>query len=95
MSIYAVTYNYSGDADELSAIRPTHREWLKAQFDSGALLASGPIIDRPSALLIFKSNSIEELSSLLDQDPFDIAVLIGERVIEEWNPIYGPFESAK
>ncbi len=94
MSIYAVTYNYSGDADELSAIRPTHREWLKVQFDEGALLASGPISDRPSALLIFKSGSIEELSALLDHDPFDIAGLIGERVIEQWNPIYGPFESA-
>jgi uncharacterized protein YciI len=49
------------------------------------------MVDRPSALLIFKSESIEELNTLLDSDPFELAGMIGERTIEAWNPVLGPF----
>ena len=91
MSVFAVTYAYSADEIELNQIRPTHRVWLQEQLDAGRLLASGPMVDRQAALLIWSSTSIEELNSLLDQDPFEIAGMIGERTIEQWNPIFGPF----
>ena len=91
MSVFVVTYGYSADEIELNQIRPTHRVWLKEQLDSGRLLASGPMVDRPSALLVWSAESIEELNALLDQDPFEIAGMIGERTIEQWNPIFGPF----
>lgn len=93
MSIYAVTYTFSSDPDEVNQIRPTHRVWLSEQLDNGSLLASGPMVDRPAALLIFKAESIEELNALLDQDPYEIAGVIGERTIEAWNPVFGPFSS--
>jgi len=93
MSVFVVTYGYSADEIELNQIRPTHREWLKEQLDSGRLLASGPMVDRPSALLVWSAESIEELNALLDQDPFEIAGMIGERTLEQWNPIFGPFSA--
>jgi len=36
---------------------------------------------------------VQSLAALLDTDPFDIAGCIGERVIEEWNPIFSPFNN--
>ena len=93
MSVFVVTYTYSADEIELNQIRPTHRVWLQEQLDAGMLLASGPMVDRQAALLIWKSSSIEELNSLLDQDPFEIAGMIGERTIEAWNPVFGPFSN--
>ena len=93
MSVFVVTYGYSADEIELNQIRPTHRVWLKEQLDSGRLLASGPMVDRPSALLVWSADSMEELNALLDQDPFEIAGMIGERTIEAWNPIFGPFSA--
>ena len=93
MSTFAVTYTFSAEPDEVNQIRPTHRVWLAEQFEAGSLLASGPMADRPAALLIFKSDSIEELNALLDQDPYEIAGVIGERTIEAWNPVFGPFTS--
>jgi uncharacterized protein YciI len=93
MSTFAVTYAFSADPDEVNQIRPTHRVWLAEQLESGALLASGPMVDRPAALLIFSAESIEELNALLDQDPYEQAGVIGERTIEEWNPVFGPFSS--
>ena len=91
MKTFAVTYTYSASADELSAVRPSHREWLTAQLEQGNLLASGPMVDMPTALLIWRSESLATLSELLDQDPFDIAGYIGERTIAEWNPVFGPW----
>lgn len=91
MKTFAVTYTYSASPEELTAVRPEHRAWLAEQFASGSLLASGPMVDMPTALLIWRSESLESLSHLLDQDPFDIAGLIGERTIAEWNPVFGPW----
>ena len=93
MFTYAVTYTFSAEPDEVNQIRPTHRVWLAELLEAGSLLASGPMVDRPAALLIFKSDSIEELNALLDQDPYEIAGVIGERTIEAWNPVFGPFSS--
>lgn len=92
MSIFAVNYFYAASPEALAEIRPIHREWLAALYENGTLLASGPLVDNPGALLIFKSESVESLGALLDNDPFDIAGFIGERVIAEWNPIYGPWK---
>ena len=93
MSTFAVTYTFSAEPEEVNQIRPTHRVWLAEQLESGALLASGPMVDSPAALLIFRAESIEELNALLDQDPYEQAGVIGERTIEEWNPVFGPFSS--
>lgn len=94
MSVFVVTYGYDADPIELNQVRPTHREWLAQLLEKGTLLASGPMVDRPAALLVFKADSIEELNSLLDGDPFELAGMIGERTIEAWNPVFGPFSEA-
>ncbi|MEY4993706.1 MAG: hypothetical protein RIS82_828 [Actinomycetota bacterium] len=93
MPIFAVTYFYSASPEQLAEVRPLHREWLAARFESGQLLASGPKVNTPGALLIWTAESVDELAALLDLDPFDIAGFIGERVIEEWNPIFSPWSN--
>ena len=94
MAIFAVTYAYSATEAELGEIRPTHREFLKELLEQQTLLASGPMVDRPGALLIVRADSVEEVAEVLDQDPFDIAGFIGERAIAEWNPVFGPWSAA-
>ncbi len=93
MPVFAVTYLYAATPEQLNEIRPIHRQWLSGLLESGQLLASGPMIDNPEALLIFKSESATELSGLLDNDPFDIAGFIGSRSIQQWNPVFGPFSA--
>lgn len=93
MPVFAVNYLYSATAEQLDEIRPIHRAWLSGLLESGQLLASGPMIDNPEALLIFRAESAAELSALLDNDPFDIAGFIGSRSIQQWNPVFGPFSS--
>ena len=91
MAVFAVQYVYTDHTEQVNAIRPIHREWLQYLLDQGDLLASGPMVDYPAALLIFKSESLESVNHLLDQDPFDIAGVIVEREVREWNPVFGPF----
>lgn len=91
MSVFAVQYKFVDDSDAVAAIRPNHREWLAGLLEEGVLLASGPMVDSPRALLIFSSDTIEFLNDLLNQDPYEIAGVLAERTISQWNPIYGPF----
>ena len=91
MPIFAVTYLYTASTNQIDEIRPIHRAWLSGLLEQKVLLASGPMVDRPEALLIFRSESAEELAKLLDNDPFDIAGCIGSRTIQSWNPVFGPF----
>jgi uncharacterized protein YciI len=93
MPIFAVTYLYTAPAIQIDEIRPIHRAWLSDLLEKNVLLASGPMVDTPEALLIFRSESAEELAKLLDNDPFDIAGCIGSRTIQSWNPVFGPFSA--
>ena len=93
MPIFAVTYLYTAPASQIDEIRPIHRAWLLGLLEKNILLASGPMVDTPEALLIFRSDTAEELAKVLDNDPFDIAGCIGSRTIESWNPVFGPFSS--
>ncbi len=93
MGVFVVTYGYAASPEQLNEIRPIHREWLATLLEQGTLLASGPMIDNPEALLIFSAESAESLAALLDNDPFDVAGFIGTRSIQQWNPVFGPFSS--
>ena len=93
MPIFTVTYLYTAPASQVDEIRPMHRAWLSELLEQKILLASGPMVDTPEALLIFRSDSAEELAKLLDNDPFDVAGCIGSRSIQSWNPVLGPFSS--
>ena len=94
MPVFAVSYIYSATEDQLNEIRPIHRQWLGVLLEKGQLLASGPMVDNPEALLIFRSDSASELAMLLDNDPFDIAGFIASRSIQQWNPVFGPFSAS-
>ena len=91
MAIYAVTYKYVDDPELINQIRPPHRVWLKELLEQGILLVSGPMVNRAAALLVFRAASEEELSALLDRDPLEVAGVIEERIIEEWNTVFGPW----
>ena len=93
MTVYAVNYYYNDDKETQDALRADHRAWLRAQLESGDLLASGPLVlSEPIALLIWRSEDIETLGGLLNQDPFQIAGVVKETTITEWNALIGPFE---
>lgn len=92
MSFFAVHYAYTSDSAALDASRAEHRTYLGSLVEQGALVASGPYVGaEPSALLIFRADSAEAVRSMLDADPFQIAGLVEQTTITQWNPILGIF----
>ena len=92
MATFAVTYAYSpATSASRDAVRPSHVEFLKAQFDGGRLLKSGPFgpEEAPGALLIIAGDSKADVEALMDQDPFQQAGLIQERTVRQWNIFFG------
>ncbi|KAA9159336.1 hypothetical protein FPZ12_020760 [Amycolatopsis acidicola] len=90
MSIFAVTYTYAaGSETERDTVRPRHKDFLAQLHSSGRLRVSGPVDGGTGALLILEGESAEEISAVLDDDPFRTHGLIGERTVREWSIFFG------
>lgn len=92
MPVFAVTYRYTDDAETRSAVRPTHREFLRGLAAQGALLVSGPYAptEPAGALLVFRGSSKEEVLGLTEQDPFRLRGLVADVSAVEWTVTSGP-----
>jgi uncharacterized protein YciI len=92
MPVFAVTYRYTDDTTTRDAVRPVHREYLRALADRGALLLSGPYgPDEPAgALLLFRAEDKAQVKALIDDDPFTAAGVISTAGIAHWDPVIGP-----
>lgn len=93
MSVFAVHYTYSDNAEAIAAGRPNHRAYLRTLVDSGKLLASGPYVgvEPDQALLVFAADSVEAVEELLAGDPFQQDGLVAEHDITQWNALLGAF----
>jgi uncharacterized protein len=83
---FIASYEYIGDDDARQAVRPRHREFLAGL--GATLVASGPT-DATGAILIFEAGSADEVTQLLDADPFKVEGFIGERRVVGWTPVLG------
>ncbi len=92
MTVYAVHYTYDDRTTRRDEVRPEHRAYLSGLVDEGSLLASGPWADgAPGALLLMSADSPDEVTRLLDVDPFQREGLVIGRTIREWTPVFGPW----
>ncbi|GAA4367675.1 YciI family protein [Paeniglutamicibacter cryotolerans] len=92
MAAFAVTYSYiESTLPERDHHRPGHVEFLRALFEDGTLLTSGPFNDDgiPGALLIIQGEDADAVALLMNGDPFHAHGLIAERTVRRWNIIYG------
>ena len=92
MTVYAVTYRYSDDVATRDALRPEHRDYLRGLADEGLLLVSGPFgPDEPAgALLLFRTDTSEQVATLVEKDPVLPSGVIAEWTAAEWEPVIGP-----
>lgn len=91
MTIYAVTYRYTDDPVVIAEHRPAHRDYIATLLGEGGLIASGRMEggETPSALLLFQADSVAEVETLLDADPFWALGVIQKREIVEWTVSLG------
>ncbi|WP_425953801.1 YciI family protein [Xylanimonas sp. McL0601] len=93
MSVFAVTYVYSPDAERLDAFRPEHRAFLGALHEAGSVIVSGPLkaddAAPAGALILLDAPDVAAATALLEDDPFRREGLIAERGVREWVPVIG------
>lgn len=96
VSIYAVSYVYEQNDEDLARVRPEHREFLAALHEEGTLLTSGPTFDAEGnrgALLVVTAGSAEAALDVLAADPIHVAGLVLERRALLWQPVFGDWAS--
>lgn len=103
MAIFAIHYTYPDDTTELMRVRADHREWLSEQpglLVGGMYQAGRDEVSQGSAtteepanaaLIVYAADSLAELISTFDEDPYWARGLIRRRVVREWNPTVGPW----
>ncbi|MDO6406759.1 MAG: YciI family protein [Pantoea sp.] len=90
MSIYIVRMDHPAGPEWNSFVRE-HVVYLKDLIKQGKLIASGPLKQTPlrAGFLIFNADSREEVSKLVNADPFARENLIAQLDIQEWDPLFG------
>jgi uncharacterized protein YciI len=90
VATFSVIYDYIDDEAKRDEHRPAHRDYLRSLHEQGKLIVSGPHPGTPpSALVIMNAADAEEVTRLLDQDPFWTEGVIAERTIREWDIVIG------
>jgi len=91
MGLFAVIYRYSTDTEALDEHRPSHKDYLRALFEAGVIVVSGPLGEGggPGALLVLRAESADAVTGHLDGDPFHRLRLIVEREVRAWSPAFG------
>lgn len=85
---FAVLVRYTADEADLAAHNAEHRAYLKPYFDAGKIVVSGPFVPRTGGLLIFHTDTREELEAILSGDPFGKRGYY-EKQVFEWGPTLG------
>lgn len=94
MKFFAVTYVHP-DVDGWNKHRSSHRSYLEDLLKQGTLRASGPFRGTPykSAMLILSATSREEVLDVIAKDPFQVAGIVTETIITEWDPMFGTYKA--
>ncbi|NKQ55898.1 hypothetical protein HFP15_23765 [Amycolatopsis sp. K13G38] len=75
--------------EKFGAVRPRHREYLSKLAQDGVCTVAGPFTDGSGGAMIFEAASEEELTKILDADPYHREGALAERTVREFNPVLG------
>lgn len=68
--MFIVMLTYIAPIEEIDALLPPHREYLKRHYAAGTFLASGPKVPRDGGVILARAGSRAELDAVLAEDPF-------------------------
>jgi uncharacterized protein YciI len=88
LSLLFVNYCiYVQDPAAVSAIRPSHREYIARLSDEGKIVAAGPLADGTGGLFIYSAKDEEEARTLAKQDPYSTMGALASSTLICWTPV--------
>lgn len=103
MPVFAIHYTYPDDNTEMLTIRPQHRDWLAQLPGLRVAGAYQPALDEVSegeptsqepvngGLIVVEADSLEDVTTTFDEDPYWQHGYILRRVVRQWDPPLGPW----
>ena len=86
MNHFIIEIIYKAPLERIEEILPAHREFLQIGYDKGIILMSGPQVPRIGGIIIARANSMEELDSFFENDPYRVNQ-VGEYIYTQFNPV--------
>lgn len=68
--MFVVTLTYKCDLEKVEQHLAEHIAFLERQYEQGVFLASGRKVPRTGGVILALADSREQLSAILDEDPF-------------------------
>ncbi len=87
MKHFIVEVIYRVPAEALDDVTPLHREFLRAGYEGGMLLFSGPQVPRVGGIIVARAESVELIEGFFARDPYRLQGLADYRFIE-FNPLH-------
>ncbi len=85
---FAAIAKYTPDSATIAKARPAHREYLTGLREKGRLVISGPFADDAGGLLVYEAEDVEQVESLIREDPFAKQGVFLSWEIRPWNVIF-------
>lgn len=86
MKHFIVEITYKIPVEQFENIVPQHRAFLQTGYDKKLLLCSGPQEPRVGGIVVARGESLEEIKSFFENDPYKINDIAAYRFIE-FNPV--------
>lgn len=86
MKHFIVEVIYKAPLEEIAKVRGEHRNYLQKGYEAGLILMSGPQTPKIGGIVVMKGNSMEEIHSYFEKDPYNLAGLT-EYVYFEFEPV--------
>ena len=80
--MFVVLLTYTKPLEAVDALVPAHREFLRRMYQAGTFLLSGRKEPRDGGVILANAASIQDLESLLAQDPFHVHGVASYQVIQ-------------
>ena len=78
---FVAIIEYGTDRDQIKALHPAHREYLRRFLENGQLRAAGPFADDAGALWVLDAENKEAVAEIVREDPYSAAgVIVGCQV---------------
>ena len=83
--MFIVSLTYTCELTEIDKFLDEHVAFLKKNYASGNFIASGRKIPRTGGIILAKAESLSQLSTILEEDPFHREKL-AEYAVQEFEP---------
>ncbi|PWS56517.1 YciI family protein [Pseudoalteromonas sp. meg-B1] len=80
--MFIVSLTYKTELSEVDQYIQAHVSYLEKYYASGKFIASGRKVPRTGGVILINAGSLEEVDSIIKEDPFHIANVANYEVTE-------------